>query len=278
MIPTSLRTGRPEFCIFGNPNAATMTEQLFIIDTDTKLRDVDTDRYGNYIAITEKNEIIAPFFRTQLPENHLLFSVRLLTDNLFLVLSIPAKGEHNALIYDCEGKLQLSFFAGTGIEEVLVFKDKIVFTYFDEGVFGDDGPNLEGLAVFNFRGEMLYGFNSNANWLIADCYCACKQDQNTVLFYPYTDFQMIALNLKTFAWKQYETPADFRGAHSMVYNRGQVILHGTYKNKTNFFLWNIAGKEVTKFGTFDGRLKGLEEGKFMTLKSNGFSIINPLEE
>ncbi|MEI3800688.1 MULTISPECIES: hypothetical protein [unclassified Chitinophaga] len=255
-----------------------MTEQLFIIDTDTKLRDVDTDSYGNYIAITEKNEIIAPFFRTQLPENHLLFSVRLLTDNLFLVLSIPAKGEHNALIYDCEGKLQLSFFAGTGIEEVLVFKDKIVFTYFDEGVFGDDGPNLEGLAVFNFRGEILYGFNSNANWLIADCYCACKLDQNTVLFYPYTDFQMIALNLKTFAWKQYETPADFRGAHSMVYNRGQVILHGTYKNKTNFFLWNIAGKEVTKFGTFDGRLKGLEEGKFMTLKSNGFSIINPLEE
>jgi hypothetical protein len=259
-------------------NAAAMTEQLFTIDTDAKLRDVDTDSYGNYIAITERNEIITPTFRTRLPENILFFKVRQLSDNLFLVLSIPAKGEHNALIYDCWGKLQLSFFAGYGIEDVLVFKDKIVFTYFDEGVFGNDGPNLEGLTVFNFRGEMLYGFNSNANWLIADCYSACKLDQNTVLFYPYTDFQMIALNIDTFKWKQYETPVDFKGAHSMVYNAGQVILHGTYKNREHFFLWNIAGKEVTKFGTFNGGLKGLEEGKFMTLKSNGFSIINPLEE
>lgn len=255
-----------------------MTEQLFTIDTDAKLRDVDTDSFGNYIAITDKNEVITTSFRTRLPENILLFRVRQLSDNLFLVLSIPAKGEHNAQIYDYEGKFQLSFFAGDGIEDVLVFKDKIVFTYFDEGVFGNEGPNLEGLTVFNFHGEMLYGFNSNAIWLIADCYCACKLNQNTVLFYPYTDFQMIALNLDTFTWEQHETPTDFRGAHSMVYNAGQVILHGTYKNKENFFLWNIAGKEVTKFGTFKGGLKGLEEGKFMTLKSNGFSIISPLEE
>lgn len=223
-----------------------MTEQIFTINTTAKLLDIDTDSSGNYIAITDRYEVITPLFRIQLPGDHRFIMIR------------------------------QSFFAGNSIEDVLVFEDKIVCTYFDEGVFGDEGPNTEGLAVFDFQGQMLYGFNSNANWLISDCYCACKMSANTVLFYPYADFPMIALHLDTFTWDRYETPADFQGAHVMTYNAGQVILHSTYKNKVNFFLWDMEGNKVKKFGAFSGRLKSLEHGKFMSFGNNGFSIIDPL--
>lgn len=253
-----------------------MTEQIFVIDTAAKILDIDTDSFGNYIALTDKYEVITPSFRTQLPGGQRYCMVRQLNGALFLVLSLGIKQTNNIWIYNNEGILLQSFFAGEGIEDILVFEDKIVCTYFDEGVFGNDGPNTEGLAVFNFQGQMLYGFNSNANWLIADCYCACKMNANTVLFYPYTDFPMIALNLDSFTSKRYETPVDFRGAHVMTCNDGQVILHSTYKNKENFFLWDMRGNDVKKFGAFSGRLKGLGNGKFMCFNNNGFSIIDPL--
>lgn len=253
-----------------------MTEQIFTIDTTAKILDIDTNSSGNYIAITDRYEVITPLFRTQLPEGHRFIMVRQLGNALFLVLSLGIKQTSNAWIYNSEGMLLQSFFAGDSIEDILVFEDKIVCTYFDEGVFGDEGPNTEGLAVFNFQGQMLYGFNSNANWLIADCYCACKMNANTVLFYPYADFPMIALNLDTFTWERHETPLEFQGAHVMSYNNGQVILHSTYKNKENFFLWDMKGNDVKKAGAFSGRLKGLENGKFMSFGNNGFSIIDPL--
>ncbi|HEY8959701.1 hypothetical protein [Chitinophaga sp.] len=253
-----------------------MTEQVFTIDTDAKLLDIDTDNNGNYIAITDRHEVITPLFRVQLPMDHRFIMIRQLNSSLFLVVSLETKRTINIRIYNNEGILRQSFFAGNSIEDVLVFEDKIVCTYFDEGVFGDEGPNTEGLAVFNFQGQMLYGFNSNANWLIADCYCACKMNANTVLFYPYADFPMIALNLNTFTWERHETPIEFQGAHVMSYNAGQVILHSTYKNKENFFLWDMKGNDVKKAGAFSGRLKGLENGKFMSFGNNGFSIIDPL--
>lgn len=253
-----------------------MTEQIFTINTTAKLLDIDTDSSGNYIAITDRYEVITPLFRIQLSGDHRFIMIRQLNSALFLVVSLETKQTNNIRIYNDEGILRQSFFAGNSIEDVLVFEDKIVCTYFDEGVFGDEGPNTEGLAVFDFQGQMLYGFNSNANWLISDCYCACKMSANTVLFYPYADFPMIALHLDTFTWDRYETPADFQGAHVMTYNAGQVILHSTYKNKVNFFLWDMEGNKVKKFGAFSGRLKSLEHGKFMSFGNNGFSIIDPL--
>lgn len=253
-----------------------MIEQIFTIDTAAKILDIDTDSFGNYIAITDKYEVITPLFRTQLPGDQRFIMIRQLGDTVFLVVSLGVERTNNAWIYNSEGTLLQSFFAGDGIEDILVFENKIVCTYFDEGVFGNEGPNTEGLAVFNFQGQMLYGFNSNANWLIADCYCACKMSSNTVLFYPYADFPMIALNLDSFTTERYETPVDFRGAHVMTYSRGHVILHGTYRNKENFFLWDMTGNKAKKFGAFSGRLKGLENGKFMCFLDNGFGIIDPV--
>jgi hypothetical protein len=255
-----------------------MTEQIFTIDTGTKLLHIDADESGNYIAINEDYEIITNTFRTRISHEIKVPNVKLLSDTLFLVMSYSVEKQTNAFIYNREGQLLSSFYAGYGILDILVFNHCIVFTYCDEGVFADSGPNLEGLTVFNFQGEMLYGFNSHANWLIADCYCACKMDEARVLFYPYTDFQMIALDVTTFRWEQYDTPRDFLGASSMTYKDGQVILHSTYKNKKDFFLWDMQQQQVTIPSAFNGYLKGLSHGKFIHPLPTGFNIIDPLEE
>jgi hypothetical protein len=254
-----------------------MIQQTFLIDIGkANLLDIDTDEFGNYLAITDENEIITDTFRIKIPMELRFPKVRKITNDLFLVISSQREKTDNAWILNTAGEIQLSFFAGICIQDILVFSDKIVFTYFDEGVYGTDGPNNEGLAVFSLQGEMLYGFNSTRTVFIADCYCACKSDKNTVLFYAYGEFQMIALDLDTFKWHQYETPMDFAGASSMVYKNGQVILHGTYNNKENFFLWNIPQHTVTTFGSFTGQIKGLENGKFISFKYNGFEIIDPI--
>lgn len=253
-----------------------MSEQLFTIDTNDKLLDIDADEYGNYIAITERNEIITRTYRFTLLADCRFSCVRRLLGDLLLVVSARTRKENNVFIYNGKGQLQLSFFAGDGIQDVVIVKDKIVFTYFDEGVSGAEGPNNEGLAVFNYQGELLYGFNSATDGLITDCYSICKLDEKRVLFYPYTKFQVIELDLDTFNWKEYETPELFLGAHSMVYYEGSLILHGTYYYRENFFLWDMK-QAIKAFGNFTGWLRGLTNGKFIAARPDGFSIVSPLE-
>lgn len=254
-----------------------MTEQVIIIDTADKVTDADIDNAGNYIAITNKNEIITATYRHLLsPAAQYPFLVRWLPEGHFLVVDAMGKQENNTWVYNQQGELQWSFFAGDGIEDVLVFTDRLVFTYFDEGVSGDPGPNQEGLTVFSYQGRLLHGFNSAAKGLIADCYCACKLNDNTVLFYPYTGFQMIALHPDTFIWQQYETPGDFTGARSMTCHNGQAILHHTYSDKENFYYWDISENKVTRQGAFRGTLRGRANGIFLSVENNVLKIIRPL--
>ena len=44
-------------------------------------------------------------------------------------------GHNNAWVLSLSDKTRCAFFAGDGIEDVLAFPDKIVVTYFDEGVY-----------------------------------------------------------------------------------------------------------------------------------------------
>ena len=167
----------------------------------------------------------------------------------------------------------------------MVLQDKIIFTYFDEGVFGDEGPNSEGLTVFNFEGRQLFGFNSasmaligDSDALIDDCYAICKLDEHRILFYVYSNFSLIELNIETFEWKLHPTSAEYLGANSMACRDGQVVFHGTYKDKQSFFLWDILQEKVTKFGNYSAILRGLENGKFLSVNKSGFTIINPFDE
>ncbi len=257
----------------------TMTEQSYTINIgQSKLLNLDTDEFGNYIAISKSKEIITASYKLTISRKFRFPIIRWLIHGRFLIADARCDKSNNAVIYDKDGRELKSFYAGDGIEDILILQDKIIFTYFDEGVFGNDGPNNEGLTVFNFDGKQLFGFNSASDGLIADCYSMCKFDSHKILFYTYTDFPVIELNIDTFKWKVHQTSTEYAGANSMVCKYGQVIFHGTYSDKKSFFLWDIWQKKVKKIGVYSARLRGIENGKFLSVGKNGFTIIDPLDE
>ncbi len=138
-----------------------MREQLFIIDTADTLMDIDTNVHGDYIALTSKNEIITPAFTTRLAAGIKFPMVRQLSETLFLLASCRSDNTDNAFIYDRNGQLQQSFFAGDGIQDILVVNDKIVFTYFDEGVLASRAPIMKDLLFSIFRA---IGYLASIQW------------------------------------------------------------------------------------------------------------------
>lgn len=254
-----------------------MNLSFYPIASKATILNLDADIEGNYLAITEKNEILGLPITITIDEVFRFPQIRLLTEGRFLVADSRTNASVNAFIYDLNGQLQTSFLAGDGIEDILILKDKIVFSYFDQGVFGKDGPNNEGLTVFDFNGNFLYGFNNASGGLIADCYAICKLDNNKILCYPYTDFPLIELDTATYKWKIHETSKEYRGSHAMVSWYGKVIFHESYDRKNDFFLWDIWQQKIEHIGSYEGLLRGLNHGKFLELVEGGFNIISPME-
>lgn len=256
-----------------------MTETEFHIDiSQEKICDLDVSDNNLFIAYTDNKEIITSDKKIALEIGLKYPIVRLIDEEKFLLLdSRTDSNKQNAFIYDFNGQLLKTFLAGDGIQDVLIQNNKIVITYFDEGVFGKDGPNNNGLTVFNFDGKQEFGFNESIQDLhIYDCYCICKQDKNKVLFYAYDFFNVVQLNLDNFEWQEFKTPNDFEGASAMTNIDDKIIFHSSYHDKKSFFLWDRQSGEVTKVGEYGSDLKGLQGGKFLTFGEKAFVIIDVL--
>ncbi|MFT3993962.1 MAG: hypothetical protein QM660_06615 [Dysgonomonas sp.] len=256
-----------------------MSEQLFEIALDDgELVDIDIDQWGNYVGITDRQQVLTLSSSFYIYNKIKFALVRYLTDILLLVVSRRTVKGDNAFIYNLEGELLKTFFAGDGVEDVIVVADKIIFSYFDEGVFGNPGPNNEGIAIFDFNGQFLYGFNSANQDMIVDCYAMCKYDNDKILFYIYPDFPLVELNINTFKAIIYKTSDKFVGAHAMSAYQGQALFYGGYNKNQKFYLWNIWQQQAILIGEYSGgRIRGIGDGKFISVEKNGFKIINPLD-
>lgn len=255
-----------------------MDEKVIIIDTETnKVLDLDTDGQEMFIAFCDNGEVITNDKRVKINLQVQYPIIRILDNNRFLLAdSRTTDYQRNAFIYDFSGQLLNSFLAGDGIQDILVHNSKIIVTFFDEGVFGEDGPNNNGLTVFNFEGIQEFGFNESTNDLhIYDCYCICKHDYNKVLFYAYDYFDVTELNLDNYKWVKIKTPSDFMGASALTSKKEKIIFHSSYNDKQSFFEWNTQTMIVTKIGTYSSHLKGLENGKFLAIGENGYTIVIP---
>lgn len=256
-----------------------MTETEFHIDVfQEKICDLDLSDDNFFIAYTDNKEIITSDKKISIEIEIKYPIVRLIDKEKFLLIdSRTDSNKQNAFIYDFNGRLLKTFLAGDGIQDVLIQNNKIVITYFDEGVFGEGGPNNNGLTVFNFDGKQEFGFNESIQGLhIYDCYCICKQDKNKVLFYAYDFFNVVQLNLDNFEWQEFKTPNDFEGASAMTNIDDKIIFHSSYHDKKSFFVWDRQNDEVTKAGEYGSNLKGLQAGKFLTFGEKGFVIIDVL--
>ncbi len=126
-----------------------------------------------------------------------------------------SKVQDNAWIFGADGSLLSSFCAGDGIEDILASEDRIVFTYFDEGVFGDIPPSAQGLVAFDLEGRLVFEYFKDITRDqvdIADCYCAAWASDGRVVFSPYTGFPLVFLDLEARAQEATALPQKLHGA------------------------------------------------------------------
>jgi hypothetical protein len=240
------------------------------------LIDIDCSTNDSYVGITNKGYIIRPFGKIKIHQSFQFPIIRQINDNQFLVADARVSTRtDNCFIYDSEGKIIGQFFAGDGIQDIEIVKEKIIVTYFDEGVFGMDGPNNEGLIIFNLNGKILLSYNEkHGDQIISDCYCICGHGSNRILFLPYTEFQLIELNLDNGEETIYEIPEEIKGSNSITSTAESIIFHAPYDDKRGFFKWIPGDKKFERIGEYNEGLRGLKNGKFLAKREKGFTIID----
>lgn len=254
-----------------------MREYITNIDLDSEvLVDVDPSTSDFYIGITDKGNVVVPFDKIEITQAFKFPIIRQLTDNSFLIAdSRTSNHTENCFIYDFKGNLLRQFFVGDGVQDIEILHDKIIVTYFDEGVYGDDGPNNEGLVIFDFKGEILLKYKEkHGDQIISDCYCICKHGTNRILFLPYTDFLLIELNLDNGEEIKYVIPEEVKGSNGLTSTADSIIFHSPYEDKRGLYKWKTGEKKVEKIGEYSEGLRGLKNGRFMTKGEKGFTILD----
>ncbi|MFC4686530.1 hypothetical protein ACFO4P_06225 [Epilithonimonas pallida] len=250
------------------------TQRINLELKQENIKNIYTDSYGKFIAITSQNNLIGNDFKFELKNEFHFPIVRYLNNENLLIIDDNDQITNNAFILDFEGNIIKKFNAGIRIQDVIITKNKIVISYFDEGILGKNGPNNEGLTVFNFNGELRYGYKSSTgdNNLI-DCYCLTNFGNKKVVFYGYTDFKLHELNLETYEVTSYETPKEFLGATSISSKNDNLIFHSSYEDKTSFYIWNLHANEVEKIESEEKKLIGTDNGSFFKFDKKHFTLI-----
>jgi hypothetical protein len=230
---------------------------------------------NEFLGITKTNEIVTPFSNFEIDINIKYPIIRILDEELFLLIDIRTeKNKENCLVFNHKGDLKNKFYIGDGIEDVTVIKNKIIASYFDEGVFGAEGPNNNGLSIFDLKGKLLFGYNDKHGQLeIVDCYCICKFDSQKILFLGYTEFNLIELNIITHEEVVYKLPSDLAGCNAMTTWKNKIYFHSPYKDKEGIYEWEFNRENATKIGNYKGNLRGLNNGKFLDFKNKSYTLI-----
>ncbi|WP_338554286.1 hypothetical protein [Paenibacillus sp. KS-LC4] len=100
------------------------------------------------------------------------------------------KYDLNAKVCNYKGETVREFLLGDGIQSVQVTEKGTIWTsYFDEGVFGNNGwgnpIGAQGLLAWDENGNKIYEDHTSD---IADCYALNVVTEQEVWFYYYTDF------------------------------------------------------------------------------------------
>lgn len=240
------------------------------------LADVDVQFSDSYVGVTTNGRVIFPFYKIELRKAFEFPLIRQLTNESFLVAEARVKGNaDNCFIYDLEGNIIMKFFAGDGIADIVVSSKKIVITYFDEGVYGNYGPNNGGLVIFDFNGKILLNYNEkHGEQIISDCYCICKHGANRILFLPYTEFPLIELNIDTGEERRFKIPDILKGTSAVTSSLDGIFFFSPIEDKGGIYHWKTGEKNASKVGEHGSRLRGLNNGRFLSIDQKSFSILD----
>ncbi|NJM53811.1 MAG: hypothetical protein HC846_10745 [Blastocatellia bacterium] len=149
------------------------------------LVDIDIIEPDFWVGVTDfsdnKQSLIINGNQIILPEKIRFPIVRFINDEIVLVANSRARTEKNAWIIKSSGEVVTNFSIGDAIENIVITKDFIVAAYFDEAAACG-----EGIEVFNFSGERLFGYLEIfgiEEVIISDCYASTlvKRKQNHFL-------------------------------------------------------------------------------------------------
>lgn len=226
------------------------------------IRSLDTD---TALVIDSRIQVLNYEFEEYEPNKHRLINITYLNEN-------------NAWIINSTSEVKANFSADDAIQDVVITRDFIVTTQFDEGAIGGDG-----LSVFDQSGKKLFGYEElfgKDSVDVYDCYAAALVENNQIIFCPYTEFPLVLFDIDNKTQQVWETPAEVHSFNAVTKLEHKVYFHKTYKLELEgydfgIYEWQIGSKETRKVGEYRNHfVRGLPKGRFIGRTDSGYSIIS----
>lgn len=249
------------------------------------LLDLDLTPNGGWIGVVGQSKRRRFFFSGQectMPEGIAYPITRAMDDSTAaLVDSRTRDGMRNGWVVSFPGGVQANFYAGDAVEDVLASPHNIVVTFFDESAVSSRLPERERVAVFDSRGNFQWGYASQFPDAVDvfDCYAACWAGRHKVIFFPYTEFQLVELDLSAKQQQVWRTPPELAGAAAITSSEESFFFYGAYKQPRTFYRWRPGEDTATAIGEHTGgkygptvQLRGLSGGRFLWVQEDRYSI------
>jgi hypothetical protein len=260
-----------------------LTQSVTPIDASFgMLVDVDVSLDGEWVGLFRRDDVLTIRDRRRsrvvaaAPDFPLIR--RLDADRVVLADRRTDGKQPNAWIIRWDESEVTGFRAGDGIADVLAQADRLAFTYFDEGIFGNGAFAPEGLFVFDGRGRPRAGYHSTLGEHapdISDCYAACWHDASRLAFFAYTEFPVVFLDLETFKQDVHPSPPRVHGCSGISTDGDVVLFQGGYGGDRSVYSWTLRRPHASavQLGKLDGRVRGLQGGRFLTRDSSSFTVV-----
>ncbi len=230
--------------------------------------------FGTHIHFGDKyynlpKELINPIVRSINEETALVLGANKQYDE---------NDQKNAWIINSAGELKTDLSTASAVENVVITKDFIVVTYFDESAcYG------EGLEVYDFEGKLLFGYEElfgKESVDVSDCYAAAFVKENQIIFCPYTEFPLVLFDIETKTQQVWATPDTVHGFHAITKLNDKIYFHRTYNLELEgydfgIYEWQIGSKEAQKISEYQSYfVRGLPDGRFIARTDLGYTIIS----
>lgn len=211
----------------------------------------------------------------KLPEFNNLFGIRWIGSSSLLVSAfLDRSSSLKQLVLTTEGKVLGTMRAGELVADQLANEDGIWFSYYDEGIFGG-GIASEGLILKDLAGKTLFRYHSDLldRPDIDDCYAICKGKGRELWLFPYSSFQLLAIDPKTRGLWSFDVPRTVHGASGICVRGRYAYFYDPYDSNGKLYQLKIGTRQLELLGEGEGRLRGMRPSERAHFLSIGDSAV-----
>lgn len=243
--------------------------ELIAFNFSGKLKSIEVLGEKSYSILTKQGELHTENWKTNIKDEFKHPIIRRIDDDSVLIVETRVKeNNENAKVFNKNGELTNSFYIGDAVNDVIVYERKLVVSYFDEGVMAQKKYSKEGLALFNKKGIMKWGFNSNSKFEIWDCYQIVKTGHNKVLFFGYGKLPVCELDIDFLKVEEVAIPIE--PYVDSVSSKDNKLY---WKNSTSVFCFDRELKELKQVRKFSKRdRRALLDDTMITISKDGYQL------